>query len=471
MDPRRNTATAALLLAAMVATGAEAANWQVISAEQGKRIEIDRETVKRDAGGRTQVWGRITFDKDVRDPKSNTGYRIIEALNRYDCSARSVATLKRVYRRDEHEVLREEENPQAVDMPVRTGSTDDKLLREACRPKGPVEAKQAAEKMVAEVGAAAGDLRKANADLIRREVERASAKPAGTTKLQAGARPVALATSGGRAETLPASSAAVAPSPPRPQPRAVRPRPSPPAPIEPAVAPEPPPFYPQRRIQWAYEGEGRPENWGRLRPEYGLCASGERQSPIDIRDGIRVDQAPIEFDYKPSLFRILDNGHTVRVTVGAGRITVLGKPYDLVEVDFHRPAEERVNGRTFDMSAHLVHRSPEDGRTAVVVVLLEKGRDNPLIQTFWNNLPLERDDEVAPPKDVVDLNQLLPESRGYFAYMGSLTTPPCTEGVLWMVLRQPVEISAEQVAIFSRLYRNNARPIQPANGRLIKESR
>jgi carbonic anhydrase len=121
------------------------------------------------------------------------------------------------------------------------------------------------------------------------------------------------------------------------------------------------------------------------------------------------------------------------------------------------------------MVVHLVHKSAE-GQLAVVAVLLEKGSEHPLIQTLWNNLPLEQDMEVTPD-EAIDLNKLLPENRTYWTYMGSLTTPPCTEGVVWMVFKQPVQVAEQQVAIFSRLYRNNARPVQPAHGRLIKESR
>ena len=111
------------------------------------------------------------------------------------------------------------------------------------------------------------------------------------------------------------------------------------------------------------------------------------------------------------------------------------------------------------------------GGLAVVAVLLEKGNEHPLIQTVWNYLPLEKGLDVSPPNVALDLNRLLPESRAYYTYMGSLTTPPCSENVLWMVFKQPVQISADQIAVFSRLYRNNARPVQPAQGRLVKESR
>jgi carbonic anhydrase len=148
----------------------------------------------------------------------------------------------------------------------------------------------------------------------------------------------------------------------------------------------------------------------------------------------------------------------------------LGKGYELIQFHFHRPAEERVNGRSFDMVAHFVHKSDE-GRLAVVAVLMEKGMENPFIQTLWSYMPLEKNESVAPPNVIVDPTVFLPVDRGYYTYMGSLTTPPCSENVQWFVMKQPVQVSAEQIAIFSRLYRNNARPVQPSSGRLIKESR
>ncbi|MBB2487860.1 carbonic anhydrase family protein [Mitsuaria sp. WAJ17] len=222
-------------------------------------------------------------------------------------------------------------------------------------------------------------------------------------------------------------------------------------------------------LHWAYEGEGGPEHWGDLKPEYRLCASGKRQSPIDIRDGIRVDLEKIQFDYQPSGFAVLDNGHTIQVNLAPGNsLQVMGRRYELLQFHFHRPSEERINGRQFDMVAHLVHKDA-DGRLAVVAVLLERGRDQPLVQTVWNNLPLEKG-EALPAPGQMDLNQLLPEDRGYYTYMGSLTTPPCSEGVLWMVMRQPVQLSASQLNIFGRLYPMNARPVQAGSGRLIKES-
>ncbi len=220
---------------------------------------------------------------------------------------------------------------------------------------------------------------------------------------------------------------------------------------------------------WDYQGDGGPQAWAQLKPDFATCGNGKRQSPIDIRDGIKVQLDSVQFDYRPSAFRVVDNGHTVQVNVGAGNfIEVTGRRFELLQFHFHRPSEERINGRLFDMVAHLVHKDVE-GRLAVVAVLLDRGSAQPLVQAVWNNLPLEKGDEVAA-RLPMDLNELLPADRSYYTYMGSLTTPPCSEGVLWMVMKNPVPVSAEQIAIFAKLYPMNARPIQSASGRLIKES-
>lgn len=220
---------------------------------------------------------------------------------------------------------------------------------------------------------------------------------------------------------------------------------------------------------WAYGGEVGPERWGDLKPEFSQCGNGKRQSPIDIRGGVKVDLEPIQFDYRTTNFRVVDNGHTIQVNLGGGNsIEVQGRRYDLVQFHFHRPSEERIDGRQFDMVAHLVHKDPE-GRLAVVAVLLDRGSAHPLVQSVWNNLPLEKGMEMVAATEM-DVNQLLPADRRYFTYMGSLTTPPCSEGVLWLVMRQPQPISVDQVGVFSRLYPMNARPIQQASGRLIKQS-
>ncbi len=222
---------------------------------------------------------------------------------------------------------------------------------------------------------------------------------------------------------------------------------------------------------WRYDGEAGPEHWGSLRPEWRTCAEGTRQSPIDLRDGIAVDLAPVQFDYRRTGFRIRDTGNTLQVDVGEGMgITVRGVRYALERFTLHKPSQDRVGGMAHDMAVYLQHRSA-DGKQAIVSLLLAAGNAaNPVMQTLWNNLPLDRGREFAPDA-VLDLAALVPADPGHFLYTGSLPMPPCTEDVLWVVMKQPVPISDDQLAVFARLYPRNGRPIQPANGRLLLESR
>ncbi len=166
---------------------------------------------------------------------------------------------------------------------------------------------------------------------------------------------------------------------------------------------------------------------------------------------------------------MVDNGHTVQVGVSGGNyITVQNRMFELQQFHFHRPSEERINGKAFEMVVHLVHRDAE-GRQAVLALLLERGAAQATIQTVWNNLPLEKF-ETMQPTILLDPAEMLPTRRDYYTYMGSMTEPPCSEGVLWLVMKQPVQASPAQMALFSRLYPLNARPIQAGNGRIIKES-
>ncbi len=232
---------------------------------------------------------------------------------------------------------------------------------------------------------------------------------------------------------------------------------------------EPAKTAPKPKMRWGYTGEGAPEHWAAIDPANRLCGVGTRQSPIDLRDTFKVDLDKIQFDYKPSGFSVLDNGHTVHVAFDAGNhLTVRGVRYALTHLQFRRPSEERINGKQFDMSVQLFHKS-DAGRPAVLTVLLERGDDQPVVQQIWNHLPLEKGD-TQKGLQPLDVTGLLPSDRAYFTYMGSYTTPPCTEGVLWLVLRQPVGASAQQLGIFEKLYPMNARPVQAGSGRIVKES-
>ena len=241
-------------------------------------------------------------------------------------------------------------------------------------------------------------------------------------------------------------------------------------------------------VHWSYvDGPGGPENWGNLSKDNLACSKGKTQSPININvdRAVKAELPPLEFLYRPSPLSIVDNGHTIMVNYGEGsNLLVDGRQYRLIQFHFHKPSEEAINGERTDMVVHLVHQH-HDGSLAVVGVLMntkkmgsarkswfgdEATKDNPTIQTLWNNIPLVKG-KTEMPGVMIDVNQLLPNDRNYFTYMGSLTTPPCSENVLWFVMKNPIYVSEEQVKNFDRIYPMNARPLQPKGDRLIKETK
>jgi carbonic anhydrase len=494
-----------LLSAAVLAWPAIAApasgQWEAVSSADGSTIEIDKARISRLKSGKTAAWTRLTLDHPVLDFENQVRYTAVQALNHYDCAKGSFSTRQRIYLLDGREMKTERVG--STPIAARPGSLDARLLDEACRPRTVGEMERTAQQAAVAATAAQEDRPRAmHAEMVSAggaEAPRSmkvadvpaprqrmfempqidKSKVEDPFKGNAPAAPAAAAPAPApAAKASPARGAAPTPAPVQDLSRQERERmlatsgPRKAKPKKPAEEPmpvAPPPDF--SRVHWGYAGLGAPENWAKIRPDYATCGEGKRQSPIDIRGGIKVDLEPIQFDYRPTQFRVVDNGHTVQVDVGEGSsITVTGHTYQLVQFHFHRPSEERVNGKAFDMAAHLVHKD-WDGNLAVIAVLMEKGAAHALIQTVWNYMPLEVGLDVSPPGVVIDLNKLLPEKREYYTYMGSLTTPPCTENVLWMVLKNPVQVSNQQIGIFARLYPHNARPVQPAHDRLIKESR
>ena len=222
---------------------------------------------------------------------------------------------------------------------------------------------------------------------------------------------------------------------------------------------------------WAYAGPEGPAHWGKLDSSYAACSLGHTQSPIDIEHARPADLPTLKLDYKAIPLDIIDNGHTIQVNYTSGStLTVGDKTYTLKQFHFHHPSEEHVNGKGFPLVAHLVH-ADADGHLAVVAVLFEQGNANPLIDALWKNIPSEKEKPHDIPSVSINVQDLLPAEHSYFTYAGSLTTPPCSEGVTWYVLKSHATVSAEQVAAFSKIYRMNARPIQSTNGREILESK
>jgi carbonic anhydrase len=227
------------------------------------------------------------------------------------------------------------------------------------------------------------------------------------------------------------------------------------------------------RTPWSYEGPRGSDRWADLDSQYSACR-GKEQSPIDIRDTQKADLPALRFDYRPGLVPyVTNNGATIRVNYegpGSGDFLTVGDTrYQLTQFHFHRPSEERIHGKAFDMVLHLMHQS-SDGKVAGVAVLLKAGRANAAIQTLWAHMPkTEGDQEVAELR--INPADMLPLKLGYYAYMGSQTAPPCSEGVKWFVLKTPVSISAHEIAEFAKLYPHDVRPLQPLNGRIVRETR
>ena len=201
---------------------------------------------------------------------------------------------------------------------------------------------------------------------------------------------------------------------------------------------------------WDYGDAHGPSHWGDLESDFVTCKTGHHQSPIDIRNPETANLPALHFDYKPSALHIIDNGHTIMINYEPGSsISVGGKQYTLKQFHFHRPSEEKINGKSFEMTLHLVHADAE-GKLAVVAVLLQEGGDNSLVRELWKDTPKEKDKEELFDQVQIDVSQLVPSDHGYYTFSGSLTTPPCSEDVTWFVLKHPMTISAAEIQQFSK---------------------
>jgi carbonic anhydrase len=220
---------------------------------------------------------------------------------------------------------------------------------------------------------------------------------------------------------------------------------------------------------WSYEGEGGPERWGRLSPDFKVCELGLEQTPIDIAGGVKAEIGGVDFDYRPMPLRILNNGHTIQVNCDPGsRARINGAVFELVQFHFHHPSEHLLSGTGFDLECHFVHRSSA-GELAGGGVLVKPGAANAALEPIWQAMPTSEAPERAAGA-TIDPAGLFPSSREFFRYFGSLTTPPCSEGVLWSVFGEPVEASPEQIRRFAQLFPVNARPVQRLNRRYLLKS-
>jgi len=222
---------------------------------------------------------------------------------------------------------------------------------------------------------------------------------------------------------------------------------------------------------WGYYGSESADKWGDLSKEFATCKLGTEQSPIDIKRTavVKAKLDKIEFNYAPSKLNIVNNGHTIQLDYDKGSYIQVGKDrYELLQFHFHTPSEEEIDGKEFDLVAHLVHKNAE-GKLAVVAILFERGSDNAFLKTFWDKLPKEAGEVRTLPKTTIQVADALPKDRTYYTFTGSLTTPPCSEGVRWFVLKNPVAVSKDQTTAFRKIYPMNNRPVQALGKRVVQE--
>ncbi len=226
-------------------------------------------------------------------------------------------------------------------------------------------------------------------------------------------------------------------------------------------------------IHWGYEDDGGPSQWAELAPEFVICGEGKAQSPIDILDAVETALVDIEFHYGETANNIVNNGHTIQVDVDEGsHIVYNGIIYELLQFHFHAPSEHTIAGEAAPMEIHFVHKDRNSNNLAVVGILLSEGDgENEAYAPIIDSMPIEAGAAGALGENIA-LENLLPESRGYYTYQGSLTTPPCSEVVRWLLLDTPVTLSAKQIAAYRAIYDGNARPLQPLGERdLLRTSR
>lgn len=225
--------------------------------------------------------------------------------------------------------------------------------------------------------------------------------------------------------------------------------------------------YASETPHWSYDGDEAPQNWSKLSPDFHLCEQGKMQSPVDIKDAMKVHPRPLEHSYTLPPVNVVNNGHSVQVNVREGDfITLDGEKFVLQQFHFHAPSENTINGKSFPMEAHFVHMDA-DGEIAVMAVMFETGAANPELEKIWQQMP-EKVGETVPLKSNVALSGLLPKDLTHYRFSGSLTTPPCTEGVRWLVIKQPLTLSEQQLEKFQHvLHHANNRPVQSLHGRVI----
>lgn len=363
-------------------------------------MEYDSDSIVREAEGKILVESRLKFDNPVPDTVTGNAYRFVAARLRITCDTRTSVTLQRILMSNETEILREETNKNPSDFPVRSGSLEDRLLRQICRP---VESTMK--------------------DVLTKTVSSVNEITAGKkVKPKINGNKKVIKTNSKKNITS---------------------------------------------VQWGYQGNLGPEKWSSLDEKYHSCDLGKRQSPIKIGGGHRVEGMPLEFDFPTDYFFISFNGSDIALRLSNASLNFKNEKYFLDKVYFKIPSEVEFMGKTFPMSVQF-HFT---GRNRLILAIpVDIGYSNQAASAVLSSLPLESDGIQYKSVSRTNFAYLLPSNdSGYFNFLGSLPFPPCTEGVEWIVMKQSISLSLDQIQTFSKLVSANTRPFQNANDRIIKE--
>ncbi|QRY81109.1 carbonic anhydrase family protein [Pseudomonas sp. PDNC002] len=223
---------------------------------------------------------------------------------------------------------------------------------------------------------------------------------------------------------------------------------------------------------WTYSGDQGPAHWGELGSA--LCASGHEQSPIDVEKSQiqpqKVDTSELKLHYGKVPLKLINNGHTIQASAAEGdTLTYKGTEYRLLQFHFHNPSEHQLGHQSYPMEMHLVNQDKE-GHLLVLGLMIKEGRANKELAQLWKHLPAKEGQEVQLAAGLApNLAKLVPAASHHLFYHGSLTTPPCTEGVQWVLFEKPIEMSKQQISQFHQLFPDNHRPTQSATGREVDE--
>ena len=431
---KRHLFSLLILLATLLVSGkSHAANWVRLGDNGSSKLMLDRQSVLQQDTFK-KAWVKVEYKEPQSNPDTlDTEYNSSKLLWLFDCSAQKSAT-SQVFQYLNSELVYsagvDAKNAEFIE-PVPESDVDI-AMRYVCLDKKPTIAESSAKPEKTKV---------------------AETKPTETKSAE-------------DASTENAKAAEVT----KPKVIKVKPEESPAkADNEAPLTKSKPSKTDAHKPHWTYEGKEGPENWGKLDSEFSTCETGLNQSPINIENAMRASLKPIRGIQKFPAKDILNNGHTVQVNFKTGNMLVLDStPYQMKQVHFHAPSENTINKKSFPLEAHFVH-ADNKGNLTVIGVMFKEGSANPALDKLWLQIP-NKEGAPATVRARVTPNELMPENRSYYRFSGSLTTPPCTEGVRWILLKTPMTASKAQIATFEQAVKHhNNRPLQALNGRVVIE--